>query len=275
MIRTCERLERNHILVIYADTDSLVCFPASSESPPVESLIPVSRRIGHFKVEVPDVSTIVTLAKKFYSFVDSQGKQVIKAKGLTRVGRILESERASGLNLLLSELRDSLIDDHEKTKLYLKQFRFLLNKGGRVGVSVPEPGTDYKIMGMRRLARFVDMGRGVRVGVQKRAVPRIERQCFPPRKRTRRKGTSEDDDNDKTMSPSLTLKSDVFFAPLVLTYPYGYRRPVTPVSHKIERLLDFSCGHGDASLHSTGASFPNMLRVPAHYHGGTKNSLVI
>lgn len=121
-------LEANHHIVAYADTDSLLSFPARAEAPGIEKLCQISERLGCLKVEKEGVSKFFSTAAKTYSLETKQGEITIKAKGFNLLEKLLKDNSSECLleknvSKMFTGVSDLIEMPDSSTLVYQKQIK--------------------------------------------------------------------------------------------------------------------------------------------------------
>ena len=90
LVKTLHKLTRNGYLPLYTDTDSVLVVKVDVRAPRLEKVVPITKKIGDFKIEKSGIEKFVGLQSKLYAY---QIKEELhcRAKGFSSVKAILEA----------------------------------------------------------------------------------------------------------------------------------------------------------------------------------------
>ena len=118
LIKSLHKLTRNGYLPLYTDTDSIMVVKVDLKAPPLEEVVPISLKIGDFKIEKSEIETYVGLQAKLYSYVSSNMLHC-RAKGFSAIREILEKN--DKLNYFEEELEQFfLLQGENKGQKFLQ-----------------------------------------------------------------------------------------------------------------------------------------------------------
>ena len=241
--------------------------PLHPESPPLEQLIRIGPRLGSLKIEHSDVVAYTGLLKKSYVIsklkppsqlvpspppqpaepmeassacsivkkachqlypqAEDTGEVTIRFKGISRLDETLKANTAS--HIIHRELQDTLASN-PKPNYLIEQRRLLLNQQGKLGIWESDPDKSYKKLAMQSSERFFDMENCVKL--TPRSGGSTSQEAAPPQIKFSLRGGSS---LDELQVPS---QQHVEFAPVVMTFPFGYLPKESDSDKPINKILE-------------------------------------